>query len=116
MFAVSAGCSQFDHSHAQCTALLKKHVVLIDGGKASPMGYAKIASARATLKNYLKTLTKVSDADFKGWSKNQQLAFLINAYNAHLLSDNAGQQKIIRDGKAGIRHLDYDRGLNTVKP
>ena len=34
---------------------------------------------------------------------------------ANLLSDNAEHQKIIRDGKAEIRHLAYDWRLNDAK-
>ena len=75
--------AQFDHTHAAWTALLKKHVVLIQDGKASQVRYANFAKDRAALKSYLDTLSKVSDAEFKAWSKPQQMAFLINAYNAY---------------------------------
>jgi len=72
----------FDHDHKAWAALLKKHVVLLDGGKASQMRYAGLAQDRAALKNYLDTLSKVSAQEFAGWSKPQQMAFLLNAYNA----------------------------------
>lgn len=85
-FTLMGGASaQFDHSHAQWTALLKKHLVLVDGGKASQLRYAGIAADRAQLKTYLDTLAKVSEAEFKAFNKNQQLAFLINAYNANMV-------------------------------
>jgi Protein of unknown function, DUF547. len=48
------------------------------------MRYAEMAKDRAALKTYIDTLAKVGEADFKGWSKHQQLAFLINAYNANM--------------------------------
>ena len=70
------------HRHAAWTTLLKKHVVLLDGGKASQLRYAGIAADSAALKAYLATLSAVSPADFEGFSKPQQQAFLINAYNA----------------------------------
>ena len=87
LLALCAGGApaQFDHSHAAWTALLKKHVVLIDGGKASQMRYTGMAEDRAQLKSYLEALAKVGDAEFKGWNKNRQLAFLINAYNASMV-------------------------------
>ena len=85
LLTATAAWSQFDHSHAQWTALLKKHLVLVDGGKASQMRYAEIARDRAALNTYLEALAKVSEADFKGWNKAQQLAFLINAYNANMV-------------------------------
>jgi Protein of unknown function, DUF547 len=85
LFTAAAAWAQFDHAHAQWSALLKKHVVMIDGGKASQVRYAGMAADRAAMKTYLDTLAKVSEADFKNWNKNQQLAFLINAYNAHMI-------------------------------
>jgi len=73
----------FDHDHEAWDALLKKHVVLLDGGKASRLQYAAIAQERAALQGYLQSLSRVSEAEFKTWSRHEQMAFLINAYNAH---------------------------------
>ena len=50
LLAVTSAWSQFDHSHAAWTTLLKKHVVLVDGGKASQVRYAGMAADRAPLK------------------------------------------------------------------
>lgn len=72
----------FDHEHKAWTALLKKHVVLLDGGKASQVRYAEFQKDRGALKNYRDSLSAVTQEEFNGWSKDQQLAFLINAYNA----------------------------------
>lgn len=77
--------AQFDHRHMAWGELLKKHVVVIDGGKASQVRYAELAGDRDALKSYLASLSKVSEPEFKGWHKEQQLAFLINAYNAHMI-------------------------------
>jgi len=77
-----AAAQAFDHSHKAWDALLKKHVVLIAGGKASQVNYAGMAKDRAALKAYHDSLSRVSEAEFKGFSKPQQIAFLINAYNA----------------------------------
>ena len=85
LFTAATAQAQFDHTHAQWSALLKKHVVVLDGGKASQMRYAGMSADRMQLKAYLDALAKVSDADFKAWNKNQQLAFLINAYNANMV-------------------------------
>jgi Protein of unknown function, DUF547 len=78
-----ATAQAFDASHAAWTTLLKKHVVLVDGGKASQVRYAGMATDRAALKAYLDSLSAVSQASFDGWTKPQQMAFLINAYNAY---------------------------------
>lgn len=77
--------AQFDHSHAAFTAILKKHIVLVDSAKASKVRYGELKNDRAQLKAYLDSLSKVTDAEFKGWTKPQQLAFLINVYNAWTL-------------------------------
>jgi hypothetical protein len=75
--------AQFDHEHAAWTALLKKHVVLTDGGKSSQVRYGGFQQDRAALKSYLGALSKVTQQEFNGWGKAQQAAFLINAYNAY---------------------------------
>lgn len=79
---VGSARAQFDHEHKAWTALLGKHIVLIDGGKASQVRYAGMQKDHAQLKIYLELLSKVPEREFKGWSKSRQLAFLINAYNA----------------------------------
>src|SRR5689334_9750643 len=85
VFVSSAAQAQFDHNHTTWNALLKKHVVPINGGKASQLRYAGIAADGVAFNAYLSTLHKVTEAEFKSWNKNQQLAFLINAYNAHMV-------------------------------
>jgi hypothetical protein len=79
----TATAQQFDHEHKAWAALLNKHVVLIDGGKASQVRYAGFAQDRAALKAYLGALSKVTQAEFNGWTKPQQMAFLTNTYNAY---------------------------------
>ena len=72
----------FDHAHAAWSALLKKHVVVVRGGQASQLRYAGMATDRAALQSYLATLSAVGAQALAGISKPQQMAFLINAYNA----------------------------------
>lgn len=72
----------FDHDHKPWATLLKKHVVLIDGGKSSQVRYTGFQQDRAELKGYLASLSKVTQTEFNAWTKPQQMAFLINAYNA----------------------------------
>jgi hypothetical protein len=75
-------CLGFDHSHAAWDALLKKHVQLQGGGRASQLRYAEVAKERPALKAYLAQLSAVREPEFKGWERARQMAFLINAYNA----------------------------------
>src|SRR5512139_905712 len=78
----AAAAHAFDHTHAAWDALLKRHVKLVDGGKASQVRYAEFAKDRAALKGYLAEVSRVGEAEFRGWTKAQQVAFLANAYNA----------------------------------
>jgi Protein of unknown function, DUF547 len=71
-----------DHGHTAWSELVKKHVVVQRGGQASQVRYAAFANDRAALKAYLESLASVGEAAFNGLSKPQQMAFLINAYNA----------------------------------
>lgn len=77
---VSAMAQAFDHG--RWDALLNRNVVLVRGGAASQVRYDGMARDRAALKAYLADASKVGRATFDGWSKPDQLAFLINVYNA----------------------------------
>jgi hypothetical protein len=83
LLAIAAQAQGFDHAHHAWDTLLKKHVVLVDGGKASRLDYAGMAQERGALREYLQALARVSAAEFGGWSRPEQMAFLVNAYNAH---------------------------------
>lgn len=80
--ALPALAQTFDHSHSAWSGLLRKHVVLLDEGRASQLRYSAMAKDRPALKSYLATLSAVTQAQFDGFEKAQQMAFLINAYNA----------------------------------
>ena len=73
-------CAAFEHQ--AWDQLLRKHVVVLDGGKASQLSYAGMAQSRKALKSYLDGLSRVSEAEFRSWPRAGQMAFLINAYNA----------------------------------
>ena len=85
LLAVPAPGQALDHAYADWDALLKKHVVVLDGGKASRLRYAGMAQDRPALKRTLDALSGVSEAEFSAWSEAQQVAFLINAYNAFMV-------------------------------
>ena len=71
-----------DHSHQAWDDLLKRHVRYVAGGNASQVSYAGFARDRAALKGVIEEYQKVTKAEFDGWGKPQQQAFLINFYNA----------------------------------
>ena len=81
----------FDQSHKVWDALLKKNVLVLQGGRASQFRYAEMAREKGALKAYLQNLSKVRQEEFNSWSRPQRMAFLINAYNAftvELIVDN----------------------------
>ena len=85
LFVATSAFAQFDQSHKAFDDLLKKHVTYITNGNASQVSYAGFLKDRAALKVYLDAVSAVPEATYKSWNKNQQLAFLINAYNAYTI-------------------------------
>lgn len=95
-----AAALAFDQTYAAWDALLKKHVRLVDGGKASRVSYAGFARDRAALEAWLADVSKVSEAQFAAWPKAERMAFLINAYNGftvELILTKYPDLKSIRD-------------------
>jgi len=77
-----AWAEPFDHQHTIFNDLLKKHVRWNQVKTASTVDYKGFLSDRKVLKTYLDSASAVTSPDFAKWSKPQQLAFLINIYNA----------------------------------
>jgi hypothetical protein len=80
--ATPAFSQTFDHSYAAWEVLLKKHVRWLPDNKQSRVNYKGFAADRAELGKVLEGLSAVSQVQFNTFSKEQQMAFLINAYNA----------------------------------
>ncbi len=78
----SQDSANFDHAYPNWASLLKKHVKWLPDNKQSRVDYKGFAADRAELKKVLETFSAVPKADFDKWSRPQQMAFLINAYNA----------------------------------
>lgn len=75
-----ADAAVFDHQ--PWNDLLVKYVVSINDGKATEVDYGGLSNDRQKLQAYLSDLAEVDEESFHTWPKNDQLAFLINAYNA----------------------------------
>jgi len=71
----------FDHGHSLLTQVLQKHVKM--EGPASTVAYGRLKEDSGDLDRYLSQLEKVTLDEFQTYSRNEQLAFLINAYNAY---------------------------------
>lgn len=72
----------FDHQHRRWSDLLDGAVHWQRDQVASAVDYQALLQKRPQLDAYLKQLSAVSREQFEHWSRDQQLAFLINAYNA----------------------------------
>jgi len=70
----------FDHSLWQ--QLLEQHVLLFNQERASQVDYAGMVEDRDQLGTYLQALAGINEETFSAWSEMEQLAFLLNAYNA----------------------------------
>ena len=68
--------------HDQWQQLLQRHVIANADGTATEVDYAGFAAERAQLKQYLDRLAQLTRKDFDTLPVLDQLAFLINAYNA----------------------------------
>jgi hypothetical protein len=79
LLASRAAAAEFDQSHAQFDAVLKKYV------KNTRVDYAGLKAHPQDLNRYLDQVAAVSKAEFKKWNEPQQIAFLSNAYNAYTL-------------------------------
>ncbi|HPF58423.1 MAG TPA: DUF547 domain-containing protein [Candidatus Competibacteraceae bacterium] len=127
LFMTSLAQAAFDHRHTAWNTLLNQHVVLIEQGHASQVDYAGFKADQAALKSYLDRLSAVSEAEYRRWSKPQQLAFLINAYNAFtvdLILTRYPDLKSIKDlgsvfqspwKKVFFTLLDQERSLDHVE-
>ncbi|MDH4026026.1 MAG: DUF547 domain-containing protein [Desulfuromonadales bacterium] len=72
----------FDHEHATWNLLVKNNVHWNLNRTASLVNYAGFQKTHDFLKRYLFSLSAVTRTEFDTFRREQQLAFLINAYNA----------------------------------
>ncbi len=77
--AAATPTQDFDHTHRRFALVLDEHVG--DGN----VDYAKLKKNPSHLKDYLEDASRVSKAAFDKWPAGQQLAFLLNLYNAATL-------------------------------
>ncbi len=71
--------NSFDHNHQLYSEILQSNV------KTGMVNYKKLKKTPKSLNAYLFKLSRVKKSQFNQWSKQQQLAFLINLYNATTL-------------------------------
>ena len=89
MIHAPAAFGEFDHS--LWDLLLSKHVIVSEDGLSTAVDYTSLGSNREPLALYLDQASRISRTTFDAWETPEQLAFLINLYNAatvELILDN----------------------------
>ncbi len=76
------GPAPFDHTYAVWHDLVRQHVRWLPDEVQSRVDYAGFAADRTRLATALDAMSAVDAAAFAGWSREQQMALLVNAYNA----------------------------------
>lgn len=79
MVSFPAQAAEFDQSHALFDHVLKIYV------KDARVDYAALKAHPQDLNRYLEQVAGVTKPEFKQWNEQQQMAFLLNAYNAYTL-------------------------------
>ncbi len=125
--AWSQSTGGFDHRHSAWDQLLRRHVVVAADGTSSTLRYRALMAERQELRAYLDSLSAVTASTYAGWTRAQQLAFLINAYNAftvELVLTRYPDLKSIKDlgsllqspwEKSFFRLLGQERSLDEVE-
>ncbi|MFZ2553970.1 DUF547 domain-containing protein [Psychrobacter urativorans] len=79
---LASAAAYADFNHSSWDSLLNKNVTMTNSSKASVVNYAGMKADKSKLDSYMDATSKVSQSEFNAWSKDEQLAFLINVYNA----------------------------------
>lgn len=125
--ARAQGAAGIDHSYAAWDALLKKHVRWLPDNKQSGVDYKGFQTDRSALKKVLAEWSALSAPGFAAFSREQQMAFLVNAYNGftvELILTKYPDLKSIKDlgsivqsawKKKFFRLLDDERHLDWIE-
>ena len=128
----SAIVHAFDHQHSIFTQVLSDVVRLSPNKKQTRVDYALLNKQPEKLNQYLNALSSVKQSDYQLWTGDEQLSFLINAYNGftlQLINQNyvkfqTGKAESIKDlgsffsspwKKSFFTLLDEKRSLDDVE-
>lgn len=79
-YSIESRKNTFDHSHSLLAEVLAKYVVKSE--RKTYVKYKELKNSPHILRKYLKLVSKVKKEHYQSFTKNEKLAFLINAYNA----------------------------------
>jgi hypothetical protein len=84
----------FDHQHQMLNQVLSDVVRLSPNKRQTRVDYGLLNKQPEQLNRYLAALSSVKQSEYKLWTDDEQLSFLINAYNAftlQLINQNYGK-------------------------
>ncbi len=105
MIHAPAAFGEFDHS--LWDLLLSKHVIVSEDGLSTAVDYTSLGSNREPLALYLDQASRISRTTFDAWETPEQLAFLINLYNAATV-------ELILDNRKSANSLTSIRDIGTL--
>jgi hypothetical protein len=85
LFMNSASAKAFDHQHSIFTQVLSDVVTLSPNKKQTRVDYAQLFKQPEQLNQFLTALSSVKKSEYQLWTSDEQLSFLINAYNGFTL-------------------------------
>ncbi len=106
LLPMRATATVFDHNHTAWDGLLKTYVTKDGSVRYQSFRKAQENLSEHAMQTYMTLLAAVKLKEFESWSREQQMAFLINAYNAftiQLIIDHPGVSSIrkIKNGWFG---------------
>lgn len=112
---ISHSAFAYDHTYKSYDEILKQTVVV--NGHQSSVDYAKLKSDTSKLDEFISDIESLGKDEFDTWSREQQMAFLINAYNAltiKLILDNYPEITSIKDLGGLFLNSPWDKKLFTL--
>jgi hypothetical protein len=107
-----SACTSFDHTYVTWSALVDKHVT------AGVVDYTAIArESRALLDESVRALESVCTRDYDGWSRDERLAYWVNAYNIYTVRLIVENMPISSIQDLGIvKHTVWFRDVTAATP
>ncbi|MFU8892967.1 MAG: DUF547 domain-containing protein [Luteolibacter sp.] len=78
-YEITGDVAPIDHAHAAFTGILQTHM------QGNKFDYAALKESPGQINAYLDTLASVERSEYDTWTREEQMAFLINLYNAATL-------------------------------
>ena len=107
LLLAATGCTRgFDHQHSAWKSIIDRHVV--SDGAISLVDYSKLVKEKQALFDYISKVQSITQEQYDRFERTQQLAFLVNAYNAFTM-----QQIVEKYPLGSIREIEYEPGVDA---